>query len=84
MGGPGSGRKKGSKNRVKSSGPSNASKLGRIKSASGLGTRKTAAKASAGKGSKIKATVSTSRKLSGKSFATSKFGKEYKSDYKYK
>ncbi len=88
MGGPGSGRKKGSTNRVKSTGPSNSSKMKSMKP----GNTKRAwdrqakgwAKGNAGKGSKISAKVSTSRKLGGKSFKSSKMGKEYKSDSKFR
>lgn len=84
MGGPGSGRKKGSKNRVKSTGPSNSSKLGKIKASTRSGANRTYAKSSAGRGSKISASVGSSRKLGGKSFNTSKMGKEYKSDSKFR
>lgn len=79
MGGPGSGRKKGSKNRVKSgSDKGKITSVGRNKS-TGL---------KAGTGYKVKGMVSkgsfaTTRKLAGKNMKESKFGKSYKSDYKF-
>jgi len=79
MGGPGSGRKKGG-------GKSNSKKLGMMKEKFYI-PKKAVTKiglARGSKNSKISAKVSTSRKLGGKSFKSSKMGKEYKSDSKFR
>jgi hypothetical protein len=83
MGGPGSGRKKGSKNRVKSgSDQGKISRGGGIRSAKG-GASKAKLGGVKTKGMVSKGSFASTRKLAGKNMKESKFGKSYKSDYKF-